>query len=417
MNRVRQWRRPSGRKRPGWGVGQSEIHSSLLLTLFLLSMLTLCVSYMEPGYQELRTAALTLPLVWLASLIFRLAAQQLAIGDFAHEADTTVCPTGNIQTDYEYLPPRAAFAYGISGQLASIALMSIGLVVNAAIQPESAGAITIYELLDFKGGWDSQAWATQIFWVNLLLVVMNLLPTVPFDTRAMAFATFSLRSRSSQEPSVYRKLGQLDSHLAAILVGVGVTAVVFGIALEIETLGWTSAAVLACYLVIASQWEYVRAEELEDQYVPILKPTQHSTMHSGHGLPPASHLGMSFSDPSDQNGGFLSGDEGEIGNKEGGAGHHDERGFATDDLLPGLGFTFDTEEFRGPQSGEDVPAGDFESEHELVDADETSEEYPPLDVDEILRKVHRDGVRSLTEDEHRSLLHASEQLKERRGLA
>ncbi|MEM8736260.1 MAG: hypothetical protein AAGG44_18665 [Planctomycetota bacterium] len=415
MNRVRQWRRPTGQKRLGWGVGQSEIHSSLLLTLFLLSMLTLCISYMEPGYQELRTAAVTIPLVWLASLTFRLAAQQLAIGDFAHEAGTTVCPTGNIQTDYEYLPPKAAFAYGISGQLASIALMSIGLVVNAAIQPETSGAITVYELLDFKGGWDSQAWATQIFWVNLLLVVMNLLPTVPFDMRAMAFATFSVRTRGSQEPSVFRKLGQLDSHLAAILVGVGVTAVMFGVVLELETLGWTSAAVLACYLVIASQWEFVRAEELEDQYVPVLK-TQSSTMHAGHGLPPGPHLGMSYGDSHDESVDFLSGNNGDQRNGEDGPGLHED-GFATDDLLPGLGFTFDTEGFRSPPAGDDTVDSEFEDEDGVVGGGDRVDEFPPVDVDEILRKVHRDGVRSLTEDEHRTLLNASEQLKERRGLA
>ncbi len=351
----------------GWAVGRSEIHVSLTLTLFVLSIGTLIISF-TPSYSEFRAVAVTLPLIWLGSLIVRLAAQQLAIGDFCHDFDITLCPTGNIQTDYEYLPPRTILAYAASGQLASLGLMSVALVVNAAAMPTSSSEITIGELLDFQGGWHSVAWATQIFWVNLFLFVLHLLPTVPFDLRALIFSALSWRSRTALEPYVFRGIGALNSHLAAALAGVGLTTLSISMFWNSPLDVWYALLAAAVYLFVASRWERSRAEELEAQYVPT-PPREY--IHAGvprEQSTPAPHLGL----------------------------EPDEPEFDPVDLI--AGDTVVQDKTLDPIQGEQ----------------EQSEADSEFDVDDLLRKVHRDGFGGLTDDEQRALRWASKEMQEKR---
>lgn len=348
-----------------WGLGQAEVHSSLFITLSLLAGVLLSISELRLGYAELRMVAISMPIVWILSLAIRIAAQQLAVGGFAKDSGTTVGPSGNLQTDYEYWPSRTIFAYSISGQLASLGLMALSLVILAAMTSSSAKDIVFAELLDLRGGWDSRAWASQILWVNTFLFALHLLPTVPFDMRATVFAGFGMRSRNSQEPYVFRSIASLDSHLSAMLFGGGITAAVFGLMMGREAVGWYAAVAAAVYMFVASQWEAARADELEQQYMPTPTRIRHS------GSAPKLQPHVQFEAPAE-----------EVDPIDALAAQAED---SSDELLTGL----------------------------LADDLEGS----PPDIDEILRKLHREGASSLTLEEQQALLSASREIQDRRGQA
>lgn len=356
------------------GVGGSEVHSSLWVTLGSLALMVFGLSFTQPGFQEFRSVAATLPLVWLASLMVRIATQQLAIGSFARDMQMLVCPTGNLQTDYEFLPPRAVLAYAVSGQLASLGLITIGLVVSAAMSTELRDPIAVSQLLDFHGGWTSQAWATQILWVNIFLIGFNLLPALPFDTRALVFSYFLWRNQSAQEPRVFRSLSSLDSHLSLLMLGIGVSVALVPMLFGIGLPGWYAAIAIAVYLFVASQWESSRAAELDDQYLPpptreepaVVLPNPHFEFHVGDGF----------------------------------------RDFDPIDLLANRQPAVDLGDRNEPGSG--LHFEDLRPSVE-VRLDE------PIDVDDLLRKVHRVGLSSLTDWEREALLSASREMKEKRG--
>lgn len=350
---------------PGsWGLGQAEIHSSLFITIGLLAVLFFCFSINRVGFNEFRTVAITLPIVWIVSLAFRIAAQQLAIGDFAHDSQTVVGPTGNFHTDYEYLSARPMLLYSVTGQLASLGLIALGLVINAALTPTSESVNLSAELLDLRGGWESRAWATQIMWVNVFLFCLHLLPTIPFDMRATVFAVLSLRSRTAQEPKVFRRIASFDSHLAAVMFGAGILAACIEAASGHEIIGWYAAIAAAVYLFVASQWEGARAEELEEQY----SPTPMRIVRRDAPQPPAVDFHL----------------ESELPPEDSFSERAAEAQDAADDFL-----------------------GGFDNSNAAVP-------YPP-DVDEILRKLHREGTDSLTLIEREALLSASREIQERRG--
>ena len=357
-----------------WGLGQARIHSSLLLMLLLLSMLLLFVGVSRPGFSELLPAALTLPVVWVVSLAVRVAAQQLVLGESSIELETTVGPTGNLATDYEYLPAPQMLLYAVVGQTASLALVLLGSVVSAALIQADGRVVVAAELLDFKGGWGSDAWASQIMWVNLFIAALHLLPTVPFDMRAALFSLFSLRSRNAQEPLVFRKVAVLVSHLSAFMLGIGLSAVALSLVWRQEIIGWYAAVAAAVYLFVAAQWEASRADELEEQYMPVLPRA-----HAAHGQRPARpHLKFR-----------------PIG--EGGDEHslHGSQP-ATEDQRPEV-------------AAEALSSADFVYEP----SDDSPRES--LDIDEILRKLHRDGSQSLTRLEQEALLNASQRLQAKRS--
>jgi len=166
IQRIRNW---TMRLPASWGLGQADIHSSLLITLGLLSGMILLVSLSRPGFAELQTLAVTIPVVWIVSLAVRIATQQLSIGVYSLDTTTTVGPSGNLSTDYEYLPPNRILAYAVSGQLATAGLVLLGLIVNAAMTPTVNGNLSWSQVFDLTSGWESRAWATQIMWVNIFI--------------------------------------------------------------------------------------------------------------------------------------------------------------------------------------------------------------------------------------------------------
>lgn len=371
---------------------RSELHYSLILTMLTLSIAVLAVSSLVPDLVEIRSAALTLPLIWFVSLLVRVATQQLAIGEYSHDLATTLCPSGNMETDYEFLPRKAMLAYGVSGQLASLGLMSIGLVVHATLAQPPQEQISMWELLDFRGGWGSDAWATQIFWVNLFLMAINALPTVPFDSRALVLCFFCWRNQSTQNPQVFRSLGSFDSHLAATLFGVGSAFIVFGLWFDLEVAGWYAALAAAAYAFVASQWEYSRAADLEEQYTT---SRTHSRVRRGAAAL-QSHLEFELDTTSEQ----------------------DLEGLdliASQDTGFPLEFHEDPSASHGFQSVSEAESFEEAEEGEVQSELLAGEVKVDMDIDEILRKLHREGPDSLTEGERQALLTASRQINQRRG--
>ena len=183
LKRIRQW---SMRLPSSWG--RAHIHGSLLLTLVLFSLGLLFLSTTRPGLAEFRPLALTLPAIWVVSLAVRIAAQHLAIGAYSLELETRLGPSGNLSTEYEFMPPQQILRYSLAGHAATAFLVLIGLIVSAVLVPGENSQMKLAALLDVHGGWTSLAWATQIMWVNLFIGAFNLLPTIPFDNRALLYS-------------------------------------------------------------------------------------------------------------------------------------------------------------------------------------------------------------------------------------
>ena len=349
-----------------WGLGHSDIHISLLFTLGLVFAGLAGLAASNPSYYELHTAAITLPIVWTLSLAVRIAAQQLSVGPYSHEMMTHVGPSGNLSTDYEFLPAGRVLSYSLAGQLATCGLLMVGVLVNAAMLPVVDGRLELPRLLDFVCGWGSRAWATQIMWVNAFIGLVNLLPTVPFDMRATFFAVYSRRQRHVQEPSVFRKLASLDSHLSAVMAGVAGTAVVVGFAVGTEVVGWYAAAAAAVYLFVAGRWEGSRALDLEEQYAPIAPRALRAA--------PAPAISNTGGEPEVNQG------------------------------LANL----------SAADAEEISNSLFLSSGDQHDGDAAFEEQA-VDIDEILRKLHREGADALSLSEQQALLSASRELQQKRS--
>ncbi len=370
MNPIERLRHWTMRLPNVWGLGQAEIHSSLFIMLGLLTLLISSVGLSGPGFAELVPIAMTLPIVWVISLAVRVAAQQLVLGENSIEMETTVGPTGNLSTDYEYLPAKRILAYAAAGQLATVGLVLLGFVVSAAIvYAGEANQVSLARLLDLKGGWRSEAWASQIMWVNIFLGALHLLPTVPFDTRAILFALFSLPHPTAQEPHVFRRMAKLVSHFATFMLGVGLSTLVMSLALRQEILGWYAAVAAAVYLFVAGRWESSRADELEEQYAPVL---HRHARHGRKGNPP--HLKY------------------RVDNSQAGPG----------------------ESRQGRRQASEAALVSSDAD-ELADNFSESPKPGVDDIDEILRKLHREGREALSPNEQQALLSASQQIKERRG--
>ncbi len=159
---------------------------------------------------ELRTAAITLPLIWLVSLLIRVAAQQLAIGNYANQLETIVGPAGNLSTDHERLDGPVMFSYAIAGQVATASLAILGFVVSAAIAPLNESPLTATELLDFKSGWNSRLGDRKSCGSIFSSAVCTCCPRCPSTcelsfTRAAAFGVAAHRIRTST-PYLHRSI-------------------------------------------------------------------------------------------------------------------------------------------------------------------------------------------------------------------
>ena len=151
----------------------------------------------------------------------------------------------------------------------------------------------------------------------------------------------------------------MDSHLAAVMTGIAGTTVAISFAFRTEVVAWYVAAAAAVYLFVASRWEASRAVELEEQYAPIPPRVLRVTPRAV----PQDSLTNNAAEEADSRG----------------YGEHED----LDDAIAAF--------------------SEFERRQES------------LDVDEILRKLHREGADSLTPVEQQMLLSASRELQQKRG--
>lgn len=352
LDRIKSW---SLRLPTGWGFGHVEIHSSLIIALPSLAAALVLLSFTRLGMAELRTAAITLPLIWLISLLIRVAAQQLAIGTHANNLETIIGPAGNLSTDHERLDGPIMFSYAVAGQMATASLVILGFVVSAATAPVNQAdllnqtALTASELLDFRGGWNSRAWASQIMWLNLFIGSLHLLPTVPFDMRALVYACSRIRNRRISQSRIYSTLASMDSHLSCVLLGVGLACAVVQFNFQGLVTGWYGFIAASVYLFVGGRWEAARAAEFDE---PALEEPAY----------------MRRRDPA-----------------------------------------------HARQSESPFPArSDYQPHSPHYAAEDSDIVTPVLDVDEILRKLHREGESSLSDLERQALLSASQRLKSQR---
>jgi hypothetical protein len=326
-------------------LGQANIHVSLLLTLFLISFATFVLSVTQPSLADLRPFVLTLPCIWVISLAVRTASQHAAIGPHSLELETVLGPTGNLSTDYEDLPPSRILRYAVAGHMATLFLAVLGGLICAALLPVDS-ALSWAVFWDVEGGWSNRALATQIMWVNIIIGVLNLLPTIPFDNRALLYSLLC-RKQLAEEPAILHRLALLDSHVAALLLGGGSMMLLLGWFSEIEYFGWYGLIAAAIYLFVASRWESARSRQLEEQYMPYVTVRRDMPQRK----PPAPHFS------------------------------------------------------QAPKQPRQATAANSAPKLPVTDAD----------LDEILRKLHREGTAALSIQEQEALLTASQKLKEKRA--
>lgn len=324
--------------------GRANIHASLMITLCLLCVSMLVLGSMSGGYAELRSFSYTLPIIWVVSLAVRIAAQHVAIGIHSLELETVLGPTGNLSTDYEDLPPKQMLKYAIAGHASTFLLVLLGVLISASMVQQAAGGAGWATLSDIQGGLNNRALASQIMWVNIFIGVFNLLPTVPFDNRALLYALLS-RKQSSDEPGILRKLAFLNSHLACLMIGCGLTLLVLGSLSNTEYVAWYVLVAASIYLFVSSRFEAARSRLLEEQYMPIVTVRKDPPQ----ALPPTPHLKVVVPEPKNR-----------------------------------------AQEKAAKKSSNET------------------------DLDDILRKLHREGTGALSDQEQEALLKASQKLKEKR---
>ncbi|MFO1064173.1 MAG: hypothetical protein U0892_09945 [Pirellulales bacterium] len=294
----------------------------------------------------------TLPVVWLISRIVRLAAQVLAIGSHGDEFEMVVGPTGNTSSDYELLSGPAMLSYAMAGQAATLLLSLLGLLVRAAIAPTASPTpdLTLASIFDLGTGWGSDAWASQILWVNGFLFVIHLLPAVPFDTRALLVGWFRITQPQAPSSVHYRALASAGSHLAVLIAGAAGAMILSQLGNTEGFNLWYAAVLISIYLFMISQFELLKSRDEED--IDGLKPRP--TLRRDHqaAAQTGRHLKL----------------------------HAGHQTFLDDELL----------------------------------SQEDFEPAAPVDIDEILRKLHREGRDALSDSEKEALLSASREIQERR---
>jgi len=335
---------------PRLGLQHVYIHLSALIALPSTAIALAVLSLSYAGYSELRSAAVTLPIVWILSLLVRVAAQMLAIGSHGDEFEMVVGPAGNISNDYEHLSGPSMLSYAVAGQSATLLLALLGLLVLGAIAPAPASGLTMASILDFQAGWGSNAWASQIVWVNGFLFVLHLLPAAPFDARALIVGWTRVSQPNLPPWRLHRLLASTDSHLAVALAGFALAMIATRLATMDSVLFWYALLFVSMYLLTVSQLEAFQAQQEEEFAEPELP-------HAWKKRDPSSTINI---------------------------------------------------------QRQSKLMSEYRSASAYAESVELSSMAETLDIDEILRKLHREGQDALSPFEKEALLSASREIQARR---
>lgn len=332
------------------GLQHVYIHLSALVALPLTAIALGLLSAAYDEYRELSTAAMTLPIVWALSLLVRIAAQMLAIGSHGDELEMVVGPAGNISNDYEQLSGPSMLSYAVAGQSATLLLALLGLLVLGAIAPTPAVGLTMASILEFQSGWDSGAWASQIVWVNAFLFVLHLLPAAPFDARALIVGWSRVSKPGLPAWRLHRMLASTDSHLAMGLAGFALAMIATRLAATDSMLGWSALLFVSIYLLTVSQLESFQAQQEEEFAEPEIT-------HSWKKRDAAGSINI---------------------------------------------------------QRQSKLMSEYQSSSSYNESVELSSMAETLDIDEILRKLHREGQDALSPFEKEALMSASREIQARR---
>lgn len=332
------------------GLQHVYIHLSALIALPVTAIALVALSASYTGYSELRTAAITLPIVWALSLVVRVAAQILAIGSHGDEIEMVVGPAGNISNDYEQLSGPAMLSYAVAGQSATLLLSLLGLLVLGAIAPTPAGGLTMASILDFQSGWSSSAWASQIVWVNAFFFGLHLLPAAPFDMRALVVGWTRVSKPGLPVWRLHRLLAAIDSHLAIGLAGFALAMIATRLATMESVLVWYALLFVSIYLLTVSQLEAFQAQQEEEFAEPeMMQPWKKRDTAGSINIQRQSKM-----------------------------------------------------------------MSEYQSSSSYAESVELSSMAETLDIDEILRKLHREGQDALSPFEKEALMSASREIQARR---
>jgi hypothetical protein len=241
-------------------------------------------------------------------------------------------------------------SYAVAGQSATLLLGLLGLLVLGAIAPTPASGLTLASILDFQSGWGSNAWASQIVWINAFLFGLHLLPAAPFDARALIVGWSRVSQPNLPVWRLHRLLASTDSHLAVGLAGFALAMIATRLATMDSVIMWYALLFVSIYLLMVSQFETFQAQQEEEFAEPELP-------HTWRKRDPTSSINIQ----------------------------------------------------RQSKLMSEYRSGSAYSESvELSSMAET------LDIDEILRKLHREGQDALSAFETEALMSASREIQARR---
>ncbi len=330
-----------------WRLEFVSIHFSALFGLAISGLVLITALCVWPEERGLQTVAITLPVIWIGSLLLRITAQLLAIGSHGDHHEMVIGPVGNLSSDYEQLSGPAMMSYAVAGQAATVLVGFLGLLILSAVSPTPTTGLTIATVLDFRTGWDSAAWASQIVWVNGFLFVLHLLPAAPFDARALYVGWCRVSRPGIATSEIHRLLATTNSHLAIGMAAFSLAMIISRLTSMEPAIVWYCLLAVSVYLLIASQIEIYQAER-EEVYVD----------------------------------------------------HPLTRGWSERNVT----------QARERNSSYD-PEFEFSESFDSLD---TPSPHEVLDIDEILRKLHREGQDALSPFEKEALLSASRELQARR---
>ncbi|QDU95459.1 site-2 protease family protein [Lignipirellula cremea] len=162
-----------------WGGVQVRVHIFFLL----FAALTLLFGWNAAPHAEL---------VWMAALSLLILTGSVALHELGHYyvayrlggrlRESVLTPIGGLAPADEPVEPWAAALVHLAGPAANLVVCVLCLPAVAALEPENLlGLLNPLAPVDITEG---SAWAVALklgFWINWVLVLLNLIPALPFD--------------------------------------------------------------------------------------------------------------------------------------------------------------------------------------------------------------------------------------------
>ncbi len=254
-----------------WSIGIGRwlgvpVRVHLILMILCVAALALEVNLKLAGYQIDSGTALATILVLFCSLAVHELGHWVVLNLFGRQPDTVVLmPWGGISGIDVALPTKSKIAVYLAGPLMNGVVFSM-----AALFLTSSGHLAIHEIInpfrpfEFDSSGKYISLMMIVAWVNFQLLIINLLPTFPFDGGAI------LRS-------VAHHLGRGDTNIrieaTVMFIGIATGFAMIGISFFLRemdlgplNLGWVGillAGIVICFCARASFYHNISLENLD----------------------------------------------------------------------------------------------------------------------------------------------------------